>query len=436
MIAIIAILNVNLNQGSLNAYVFFCQLITINLPSVGYPAWFVSIQYLFYRFLDFALLPFSIWNLEFINFPSCSLVSDSSCDSRFPICLSRSLTPLGAISLWYVIALYPLLLLALLYSCVIMYGKGWRCVVCIVRPIHRLLAHFWRSVNIQPSLTHTLASVYTLCFTQLAATSLKILQPSWYYSSPNHFNVVFFYDGSQSYFRGWHGFAGAVAVLVLLTLIVLTSYLLVYPFQALQWCFGKIKVKKDLLISVTDVFTSPYKNGTENTFDYRYFAGAHFALLLILMTILCLPFKSARVVANVTICALYVSIVILIRPYKRNLHNCTEALAIIVLAVTCIPQFYLEKVRNFSEYIYITFLGIIFVMVVLYCLLWMVKKCRQCFKQQINYVSLQSLGNDSTDGVRNDRHFNQHNVGFTRPPSVQLSNEINDNDKITYSTFK
>ena len=39
MVAVIAILNINLNQGSLNAYIFFCQMITISFPSVGYPAW-------------------------------------------------------------------------------------------------------------------------------------------------------------------------------------------------------------------------------------------------------------------------------------------------------------------------------------------------------------------------------------------------------------
>ena len=94
--------------------------------------------------------------------------------------------------------------------------------MCIVRPVHRLLARFWRSFNIQPSLTHTVASIYTLCFTQLAATSLKLLHPTRYHDEHGYNHTRFFYDGSQSYFGGWHGLAGTIAILVLLVLIVIT----------------------------------------------------------------------------------------------------------------------------------------------------------------------------------------------------------------------
>ena len=38
MVAIIAVLNVNLNQGSLSGYIFLCQMITIPFASVGYPS--------------------------------------------------------------------------------------------------------------------------------------------------------------------------------------------------------------------------------------------------------------------------------------------------------------------------------------------------------------------------------------------------------------
>ncbi len=43
-IALMAILNINLNQGSLNAFIFFCQILTIPVPSVGYNTSIVAIQ--------------------------------------------------------------------------------------------------------------------------------------------------------------------------------------------------------------------------------------------------------------------------------------------------------------------------------------------------------------------------------------------------------
>ena len=163
MIALIAILNVNLNQGSLKAYILFCQLFTIPIPSSGYPSW-IRLYNFTHRLRDFALLPFTVWNLGFISFPSCNLYSGGNECSDLAICISQNTTPLGAIAFWYVIAFYPFLLLVFQYGYVIMYYKGYRCVVCTGRPVHRLLAKFWRTFDIQPSFSHTAASVYILCF--------------------------------------------------------------------------------------------------------------------------------------------------------------------------------------------------------------------------------------------------------------------------------
>ena len=200
MVAIIAILNVNLNQGSLNAYIFFCQILTLSFPSVGYPAWLVTNFNYEYRLHNIYLIPLSFWNLEFINFPSYySYYTD---EPSFSFCISTNTSPLGALSFWYVIAFFSLVLLALLYSLANLYGKGCSCVVFIVRPVHHILAPLWRRFDINSSLTTTLASVYTLCFTQLAAISLKILHPAWYYSKYSKNVKVFYYDGTQQYFKG------------------------------------------------------------------------------------------------------------------------------------------------------------------------------------------------------------------------------------------
>ena len=115
MVALIAVLNVNLNQGSLSAYIFFCQLLTTSFPSVGYPSWIVPKYTVcpydendnYYDFDEFQydlgllLSPLSIWNLDFINF----LYSDIN-DKGISICISEKTTRLGAISFWYLIALY------------------------------------------------------------------------------------------------------------------------------------------------------------------------------------------------------------------------------------------------------------------------------------------------------------------------------------------
>ena len=383
MVAIIAVLNVNLNQGSLSGYVFLCQMITIPFPSVGYPSWLVNVSSLHdLQPLLFSLFPLSIWNIGFIYYPSHFFFSYEYRDNPLSICISQSTTPLAYLLFWYVISFYPLLLSLLTYCVIVMYDKGYRCVVCVVRPFHRLLARFWRLFGIQPSLSHTVASLYTLCFTQLAATSLKILHPAEYDSK-----AVFFYDGSISYFKdGVHCFACTVAILVLVGLFITVAYILLYPFKLFQKCFGKLKFKKDFIISVTDVFNGPFKDGTsENSWDYRYFAGMHFAIQLVVMTFYYIPLEHKLVTGSLklTVCSLYIFSILIFRPYKRNVHNFSELLLFFLLTIFSVyPEIYdTNYIPNFLLILLVAVMWLILITIVIpYCIFWMIRKCRHCCK--------------------------------------------------------
>ena len=454
MVAIIAVLNVNLNQGSLSGYIFLCQIITIPFPSVAYPSWLVSATEIYdYQFLLFSLLPLSIWNIGFIYYPSYFFFNYEYMDNPLSICISQSTTSLAYLLFWYVISFYPLVLALLTYCVIVMYDKGYRCVVCVVRPIHRLLARFWRLFGIQPSLSHTVASLYTLCFTQLAATSLKILHPTVYTDTESQNHTVFFYDGSQSYFRGVHGFAGTVAILVLIGLFITVAYLLLHPFRFFQWCFGKSKFRKDLIISMTDVFNGPFKDGTsENSWDYRYFAGMHFAIQLVVMTLYYIPLEYKLVTESLqgTVCSLYICSIFIFRPYKRNIHNFSEVLLFLLLiALICLGYYGEDKKTNvtvgFFFFALFIFGLIIFVIVIPYCLIWMIRKCRHCCKYikdnystKHNNVPLEDLHEElitnSGDGAEDNVMFADRLMNPERYNSVRARG-INTAEESGHGTF-
>ena len=373
MVAVIAILNIDLNQGSLNAYIFFCQMITISFPSVGYPAW-IAINYGFvYRISNILFYPLSILNLNFVNFPAQHALSitHSADSASFPICISASTSPLGALCFWYVIAIYPLFLLALIYIILVLYDKGFRCAICAVRPVHRVMARFWRIFNIQPSLTHTVASIYTLCFTQLAATSLKILHGTNYEGK-----IVFFYDGTQPYFSDWHLGAGIFALFVLTLLIIPTLYLLLYRFRWFQHFIDKFKFRKDFLISVTDVFASPYKDGTNGTWDYRYLAGIHFALQLIIMLFYYTSHVLIVSILEFLLCSFCFGFVSIFRPFKRRIHNFNELFIWVILGVLSISGFFYFETVDFLIKPFGLIIGFIILFVIVpYCLVWIGRKC-------------------------------------------------------------
>ena len=80
----------------------------------------------------------------------------------------------------------------------------------------------------------------------------------------------FFYDGSQKYFHHWHGAAAVLALIVLLYLSFPQPSTLQYTLSNVfrNVLTNKIKFKKDRLLSVTDFFMGPFKDGTEKTWDY------------------------------------------------------------------------------------------------------------------------------------------------------------------------
>ena len=113
MVLLIIVLNIQLTSGSINALVFYSQILTTVYPGFnnifGTFCSYCPTKSYFYSNVNrcypaLLLIPLNIFNLDFTLF-----LND------YPLCISSATTPLGAISFWYVIGLYPLLLLLLLY---------------------------------------------------------------------------------------------------------------------------------------------------------------------------------------------------------------------------------------------------------------------------------------------------------------------------------
>ena len=315
MVLLIIVLNIQLTNGSINGLVLYSQMTLIMFPEfIRSDGYFYYDDYGSYYLWLLALIPRIIFNLDFTPLLYNSI----------PLCITPNMSPLGAVSFWYVIGFYPLLLLLLIYVWIVLYDKGFRCVVCITRPFHRCMARFWSMTGIEPSLTHSIASIYILCYTQLAVVSFKIL--SFTHIDSN--STVFFFDAKQEFFKGFHALAGSFAILVLLFLILLpTLYIQFYPFKWFHKLLDFLKLRKQLLISLGDVFTGPYKNGSDNTFDYRYTCGLFLLARLIIM--FQFTFASYYIFFSIlfakVFCFFVLALILLFfRPFQRNIHNFCE----------------------------------------------------------------------------------------------------------------
>ena len=332
MVFIIIVFNIQLTNGFMNGLVFYFQIVSVVYPGLTfnrmsnyYKKDLLNCNY--YHKYYYVIFPCNIFNWNFLVFLY-----------HYPLCITHHMTPLQAISFWYIIPTYPLVLLFLIYIWITMYDKGFRCVVTITRPLHRLLARFWRMTTIEPCLIHSTASIYLLCFTQFTATSLQLLHPTTWsvWNNTNDNGIAFFYDGTLEYF-GWpHSFAGMFAIVVLVFIIFLPMlYIQLYPFKLFHKLPSCLHLRKEMLITLGDIFSGPFKNGSGNTFDYRYFPVLYFFLRII---VLCLHFTHYENGDIIIYCQLllflgFSGVIIIFRPYKRNIHNLSNFFIFKFLAV-------------------------------------------------------------------------------------------------------
>ena len=381
MIVSIIVLDIKLVGGHITGYILYCQII-----SLPFSATFNLGQYYTEPLM-------SMWNLNFVN----PLMS-------FKFCISNNVSGLEVILFWYIVAFYPLVLLLLLYIWIIMYERGWRIVVFITRPPHRLLARFWLKFDIHPSLIDSIAGIYILCFTQLAATSVKVLQFSY-----TGTNLTFYYDESLAYFGWLHGVAGSIAIIILIVFVIIpTVYLLFYPFKFFQDFLEVCKLRTQLTDAVIDSLTGSFKNGLENAYDYRLFACLY---LLIRIVIICLhlmnqghafyvqlttyygvviPSTHDDSLSTFTISLTSVGLltlvggaIVIFRPFRKNVHSFSNFVLLFLLlnvyeillpifrdVFDCTDTMSPDSITYIAE-------SIMLVLIVIgYCVYMIIKKCR------------------------------------------------------------
>ena len=91
-----------------------------------------------------------------------------------------------------------------------------------------------------------------------------------------------------------------------------------YPMRSFQRCLGYCtRIRWQFLHTFADAFQGCYKNGTNGTRDYRYFAGLYLLFRIVLLAALISPMAYMWLI--LVLFAVVVSLSFsLFRPYKTN----------------------------------------------------------------------------------------------------------------------
>ena len=202
-----------------------------------------------------------------------------------------------------------------------MHDNGVKVVIFIWRPFHVCFARFRRRWDPKGSVINAFATFLLLSYSKLLTVSYNLLDASTLHNNRGERvgPAVLFFDASVVYFSRHYLPFAVVAMCVLLVFVLFPMLLLLlYPMRSFQRCLGYCTRRRwQFLHTIADAFQGCYKNGTNGTHDYRYFAGLYLFLQIVLL-------------AAFTFAGMYIWLILILfpvvgslsfayyRPYKNN----------------------------------------------------------------------------------------------------------------------
>ena len=266
---------------------------------------------------------YGVWNLDFFR----TLIP--------PICLE--VNTLQAIAIDYCVAFYPLLLIGLTYLFIKLHECGFHPVVWVWMPIQHCLARFRLQCSLRSSLVEAFATFLLLSYVKLLDVSVDLLIPTATFDIHGKKQIKYlFYDATIEVFGKQHLPYAILAIIVLIFFIFLPLlFLVLYPLRCFQKCLNHLQMNYEVLRTFADAFQGTYKNGTEGTRDYRYFAALYLALRIVIYFSYALVLSANFfLIAALVLIGLVVTLAIA-QPHKVAFHNTTDIILILILAMWC-----------------------------------------------------------------------------------------------------
>ena len=320
----IVVFTVRVNSAPLHGWILVCQLVTS--PNI-----MRTLTATVNNYYDTSYPPalyvlgtiYGVWNLDFFR------------TIYKPFCLHPSLTTLQVMSLEYLIAAYPLVLIAVIYVMVDKHSHGCQPLVFLWKPFHYCFTCFRHELNIKTSLVDAFGTFFSLSYVKFLNTTLDLVAATKVWSYNGRLSHHIYYDGTMELFKGWHILFGVVAVLVTLLCNVLPLLLILfYSFRRTNTLLNYLPLRVRLtLFPFMDSILGCYKDGTNGTRNCRYFGIAyHLALIFVCSAFLFV--KSVITVGLIAfICIVVGMLVAVIQPYKSKVHNTVDTILILSIGL-------------------------------------------------------------------------------------------------------
>ena len=248
---------------------------------------------------------YGIWNLDFFRVGVLP-----------PVCIN--VIPLHTLTLDYLVAIYPMMVMGVAYILVELYGCGFRPVLFLWRPFHRILARFRRHWGIETSIMDALVTFFVLSNVKLFSVSFDLLVPTRLFTPNGEYTWHLYYDPSIKYFGTDHLPYVLLATAVLTVFILFPlSLLLCYQFTVFRKCLRKCQLSGPTLDMYVHSFQQYYKDGSNGTRDCRWFSGFFLIVKITLFLIYASSLAEISYVFFIFASIMAAVIVLILQPFKE-----------------------------------------------------------------------------------------------------------------------
>lgn len=323
---LVVCLRISATSASMNSFIFISQIISHPPFARGFNH-IIDHSFLHHgakTFLKLLHSLYGIWNLNFFT----ALIP--------PFCLPHQ-NVFNVITLTYIIALYPLLLLILLYVLIELHSRNIKVLVWLWKPFHLCYFRFRRQWNIKASVIDAFATFLLLSYVKILFVSSDFLAPTTVWNKNGSvIELVSYFDASAVISPKPKTVLIMVAIgLILLFFIFLpVILLLLYPCRLCQKCLTCSRMRFQALNFLMESFHGCYKDGTNGSLDCRYFA----AIFLVMRIVICIEYGAWYFVyysAVIITCTVVAVMIAVVQPYneQNSIFNRLDPLMILFLVI-------------------------------------------------------------------------------------------------------
>ena len=140
--------------------------------------------------------------------------------------------------------------------------------------------------------------------------------------------------GDVKYFGQDHWPYAVLAISAFILIIILPTVLLfLYPCQCFQQCLIRLHCNSHTLRTFMDVFQGHYKDGTNQSRDFRYFAGVYFVGRTVCVAVFALLNSYEALITIGVFLTIFCVTVTMLHPQRTNIHYIVDSFFLLFLAL-------------------------------------------------------------------------------------------------------